>query len=440
MLKLADKLRILALCLSLFVGITLMLSAEANTVLTPPNSGAPVEKNEGAEEENKNDTNENVTTEEPKTTNVIVPDNKGTSDTTPPVVKQPDSEKETDSEKATIDNASQKTEPLSQSNLGARLEPQPVKDDEFFHIIVIAFGIVLLLLIIVGFIMIKSDIKTLYERLEQVEKKSKKSKDNASSESEDFMTSFTKRPENNSSYASQDVGKLRDLEKRITQLEAKVDNLLQAVDKLWQIVKSESFNPPRKEDRTTDSMQRPQRDFYRKDECVKNMPHLLLSSTGKESPVRVDTQGQSLGMRKSLQWSSDIQKIIAAFNEMMRETKGLSVINARQKFISDYKVTTFKCINSEERVNHPEVSPRFASCAPSDSSLWGVALLDGTLVVLPGLREYESIAHNQGGLKEIFDTGGYKNGTYRKIEVIKAALMTRDFQLIEQGKLSLSQY
>lgn len=154
------------------------------------------------------------------------------------------------------------------------------------------------------------------------------------------------------------------------------------------------------------------------------------------------TRNNSISVTELFQWaqrSFKIKEIVIAFNEMMRETDTtINGIFIRQKFIKDYRVIAFKCVNFEERVNRPEVPPRFMVCTISESKLWGVSLSDGTLAVLPGLHEYESTAHYQSGLKELFKSE-YISGSYRKIEVIKPAIIKRDYQIIKRGELSLSQ-
>ncbi len=131
---------------------------------------------------------------------------------------------------------------------------------------------------------------------------------------------------------------------------------------------------------------------------------------------------------------------------MMREVakaKGLDSKTIRENFAERYRVIAFKCVNSEERVNRPELPPVFELSKPVDSKLWGVPLSDGTLAVFPSpsLRDYESSIHNQGGMKELFNsTPKYMSGNYRRIELIQPAIVTQDLQIIKhKGELRLSQ-
>ena len=170
-----------------------------------------------------------------------------------------------------------------------------------------------------------------------------------------------------------------------------------------------------------------------------------INKNGKiNSKTSNDVKNNNISVTEIFQWarrSFKIQEIIVAFNEMMRETAKAtgfgSNMQIRQKFMKDYNVIAFKCVNFIERVNHPEEKPRFVVCETSESTLWGVPLLDGTLAVLPSLREYESTAHYQGGLKELFGSN-YISGSYQKIEVIRPAIMNRDYQITQKGELNLS--
>ena len=145
-------------------------------------------------------------------------------------------------------------------------------------------------------------------------------------------------------------------------------------------------------------------------------------------------------VKKRSRESAGIEEITSDFNEMMKavaDTPGLGSQSIKQKFVKDHRIIAFKCINFERRVNNSE-PPQFAECMPTESTLWGVPLNDGTLAVFPSLREYEINAHNYGGLKELFESG-YRSGSYRKIEIIEPAVMSPDFSHIKRrGKLNLS--
>ena len=165
-----------------------------------------------------------------------------------------------------------------------------------------------------------------------------------------------------------------------------------------------------------------------------------------DSPNRADPlrdNSYSASFRQNLQESPKIREIVSAFNKMMGEVakaKGLESRTIRESFAEKYRVVTFKCINSEERVSNPELPPVFEPSKLTDSKLWGVPLTGDTLVVFPSpsLRNYESTMHYKGGMKELFESN-YTGGNYLKIELIKPTIVTADLRTIKQkGELRLS--
>ena len=138
-----------------------------------------------------------------------------------------------------------------------------------------------------------------------------------------------------------------------------------------------------------------------------------------------------------------IEEILSAFSEMMSEVDKATAWESRsirEDFANKYKVIAYKCVNSEERINSPKIPPIFEEGTLLESKLWCVALPDDTLAVFPnpGLQDYENGTHYQSGMKELFDSN-YTSGNYRKIEVIKPAIVTRNFRTIKQkGELILS--
>ncbi len=134
------------------------------------------------------------------------------------------------------------------------------------------------------------------------------------------------------------------------------------------------------------------------------------------------------------------QQLALDFNAMMDSlatASGLGIRSIKDTFMSDHRAIAFKCVNFEERVNHPGIPPQFAQCTPSESTLWGVPLSNDRMAVLPSLPAYEMTAHLQGGLKELFESG-YRAGSYRNIKVEEPAIVSRDFKDIKKGVLKLS--
>lgn len=237
------------------------------------------------------------------------------------------------------------------------------------------------------------------------------------------------------------------LEERVSELERVVSELKEAVKYLrreWETQKKEN----KEEQRPQESSQL--RSLHREIPANNQRIHTegttrpdQLLNKGISTSNTSNKLGLISGANRGLGLSPEIQKIIVAFNKMMLDStkldeSSMELWKLRNNFIENYKVIAFKCVNSQERVNHPEEQPRFEMCRPSESTLWCIKLSDGTFAVLPGLREYESTAHFQGGMKELFNAD-YKTGTYRKIEVVKPAIVKRDFSINEQGELRLRQ-
>ena len=435
MIKITGKLRLLALCLSLVVGIALApmsVSAtgeESETSQAQDNQGQRSNKvfsqpQEGsAEADNKDGSDAEA-------------DNKGDEVTEQPKDNPEEPEKaETQSKEPQPPDAAQNPAPVDQASENTRTQEQlntrenerdnnksdNIKSDEpgIFHSI---FTIVPGLLIVLCIIALWKHVYGLKQRLRAAEDQLKKI---TPPKSEGFAELRTNRPKENL-FSSKESEELRKIEERLTALEQTVRDIVNLLN--------------RREEQSTKI---PQQGFPRTVSTATNtLPQA--PQLNKGALIHGDTIGAKPipEPAKSLQDSSKIKDIVTAFNEMMRKpaTTTMSGLNMRQQFMKDYKVIAFKCVNFEERVNRPEDKPRFATCTTSESTLWGVPLQDDTsLAVLPGLRNYESTAHDQGGLKELFESG-YTGGSYRKIEVIEPAIVTRDFQIIKRGKLRLSHY
>ena len=132
--------------------------------------------------------------------------------------------------------------------------------------------------------------------------------------------------------------------------------------------------------------------------------------------------------------------IAEIFNEMMAEAAvapGLMGKDIREKFAIKYKVTPYRCVNYEERLNNPEIPPKFEVCALGDSTVWAIPISGDKMAILPSLPSYEETAHKRGGMKELFESN-YQTGSFRKIEVRQAAVVSKDFSNIRKGLLNLS--
>ena len=162
------------------------------------------------------------------------------------------------------------------------------------------------------------------------------------------------------------------------------------------------------------------------------------SPVNRPTPVNRPSSARQLATADQ---NAELRAISGAFQKMTSDLKASpwDSNTIKANFAQMYRVVAFKCINSSERVNRPELPPVFAESNLNDGTFWGVPIsTNGALFVFPkpGLSDYESGRHYQGGFKELFDVP-YSGGNYRKIDVELPAVMTRDFKIIRQGKLNL---
>ena len=348
--------------------------------------------------------------------------------------------------KQTLQELKQTIQELNKENQEIKqiIKIQDSKIDDSSHfgfIIAIALNF---LLTILCFIILKNNIdrnaKATSRRFENL-------KDKTSKDENDLYTI------NNDKIASTE---LENFKKRISTLEDTVRKLLQEVSELKFTLKNlqsgasdrgyqrlQSAEIPKTLNRNEEPSDTLNEKFSQKS-SVGILPSQNNAINRDTTVLRDDTLGTTFKQTLNSQGISKINEIVSAFNEMMSEVtkaKGLDSKTIRESFAEKYRVVTFKCINSEDRVNHPELPPTFESSKLVDSKLWGIPLTSDTLAVLPSpsLRDYESSTHYQGGMKELFKSN-YISGNYRKIELIEPAIMTSDFQIIKQkGELRLSQ-
>ena len=141
---------------------------------------------------------------------------------------------------------------------------------------------------------------------------------------------------------------------------------------------------------------------------------------------------------------SEVSLILQNYQKLKTDIKN-SPSNSRtlrNNFSTAHKIVPFKCVNSGERPNNPNIAPKFEegsglNCLSSDYTLWGVPLSDGKMAVFPNpTLQYESNVHLYGGMKKLFESN-YQIGT-KQITVRRPAIITKDFQNIDMGKLELT--
>lgn len=133
---------------------------------------------------------------------------------------------------------------------------------------------------------------------------------------------------------------------------------------------------------------------------------------------------------KCLEFAEDYNRI--------QTITGMGAREAKMEFQRKYNLHGFVCINSTERVNHPEKEPQFQLRESlMDSAIWGFQINE-YYVVAPNPRQYVGTDHDYGGMKELFDSNFQPGRTYNKIKLNHVAIMTHDLQICRQGSLQLS--
>ena len=237
--------------------------------------------------------------------------------------------------------------------------------------------------------------------------------------SEETMDSDTNQKKDILSIVSAIWEELKQLKEKVSKLERDVSNLQNVIKDLQR--ESNTFDNNRQKIYNEDTT--PQFQPFAKD-------NYNLLTKPKPSPA------PSAGLP-----TDEITRITDAFNKMMSEAaemEGFNLRTLRNKFIDTYHVRTFKCVNYEERVNRSDAPPIFKSCSVSEATLWRIPLSNSSFAVLPGKLEYESTIHFQGGMKELFKSN-YSTGSYRKIRLICPAIVRSDFSVISPGELRLMQ-
>ena len=134
--------------------------------------------------------------------------------------------------------------------------------------------------------------------------------------------------------------------------------------------------------------------------------------------------------QKSMEFAEEYNRI--------QTITGMGAREAKMEFQRKYNLCGFVCINSTERINHPEKEPQFQLRESlMDSAIWGFKIGD-FYVVAPNPRQYVGTDHDYGGMKELFNSNFQPGRTYNKIKINSVAIMTHDLQIHKQGNLQLS--
>ena len=172
---------------------------------------------------------------------------------------------------------------------------------------------------------------------------------------------------------------------------------------------------------------------YAESPVKQNVSPLMQS---KPMPVQTPTIPEPKPNLSEKLWQKSME-FAEEYNRIQTIT-GMGAREAKMEFQRKYNLCGFVCINSTERINHPEKEPQFQLRESlMDSAIWGFKIGD-FYVVAPNPRQYVGTDHDYGGMKELFESNFQPGRTYNKIKINNVAIMTHDLQIHKQGSLQLS--
>lgn len=133
----------------------------------------------------------------------------------------------------------------------------------------------------------------------------------------------------------------------------------------------------------------------------------------------------------------DFAHYVNGYIQLQKE-EGFRLNQAIEEFWHRWKIERFKCANSSEKIQDPDIKPEFKS--EEDGYFWAAPLdMNSYYMVLPAIKiTYEATRHNSMGFKEAF-ISGYTNGAF-DIKPEKPAIFKKDnnmWSIVRDGKLRL---
>jgi len=133
----------------------------------------------------------------------------------------------------------------------------------------------------------------------------------------------------------------------------------------------------------------------------------------------------------------EFKEYVKEYLQLQKE-EGFRLNQAIEEFWHRWKIERFKCANSSEKIQDPDIKPEFKS--EEDGYFWAAPLdKNGYYMVLPAIKiTYEATRHNSMGFKEAF-ISGYTNGAF-DIKPEKSAIFKKDnntWSIVRDGKLRL---
>lgn len=145
---------------------------------------------------------------------------------------------------------------------------------------------------------------------------------------------------------------------------------------------------------------------------------------------------------KPMTLEDEYAPFVAAYNDLMQRVKSMGVAgqDAKKEFVSRFQVRAFSCVNYTERVNRPDLPPRFADASSAlTGNFWAFPVRGDTFAVVPNIKTYEGQLHDTGGLKEAFISNFMPGKTFQSIYVVRPAIFGVGWaSIVQQGELRLS--
>lgn len=136
-------------------------------------------------------------------------------------------------------------------------------------------------------------------------------------------------------------------------------------------------------------------------------------------------------------WETRARKFAAAYNQFLQtKVTGMGARNLKERFLQEYQIVGFSCVNYEDRMSNPDIQPLFQiNENQKEAHYWACPLGGNLYAVVPNSREYEMQKHTTVGYGKVFHSN-YAGGVYHSITVIQPAIF-RELVLQRPGQLQL---
>ena len=136
-------------------------------------------------------------------------------------------------------------------------------------------------------------------------------------------------------------------------------------------------------------------------------------------------------------WETRARTFAAAYNQFLQtKVSGMGARNLKERFLQEYQIVGFSCVNYEDRMSNPDIQPLFQiNENQKEAHYWACPLGGNLYAVVPNSREYEMQKHTTVGYGKVFRSN-YAGGVYHSITVIQPAIF-RELVLQRPGQLRL---